>query len=293
MLHAWAETIFSLKSHETAASMGGCEFVDLIELHLYKESDDGDVRTIVDCEVLCGSADEHSTMVIELLVSPKSDIVLLNNDAIVDGYRLVDLKVGTDLELKQEVYRNYASVFSQDDAITAKLSWQRVEDQPTTVSANFSSPFVDAEWTDPLGRLVKASTVPSYDSIYGSQIVTLLANETLTPSIGEWQLNIWAAAVLGGPPVSAGNNHKAKTARTHLASVNFVTFPSDGRDLNKSLIRKYFTVMDACTVNTTAKPDGVLLNSSANCSQTLWSHHSPDPKSEFNFYRFLADKTDR
>lgn len=141
--------------------------------------------------------------------------------------------------------------------MVAKLRWERVDNAATSVGVNFSSPLVDAEWTDPFGRLVKATTIPSYDSIYGSQFADILPNETM---IGEWKLDFWAPS--------------RHLRREHLLSMRFAIFPVNGLDVRVDLIEKYFRVVDVC-VNST-------LMDSPLCSKTLWSHSSPDPKSELN-----------
>ncbi|VDM24953.1 unnamed protein product [Toxocara canis] len=257
LLTTWAHAVTRLSSF--TPSLSGCEFVELVTLYAYKENDDSELETIIDCEMKC----EDGTVVLaEVLVVPKSDINF-STDVVVDGYRLVDVQLGADLDLKEEVYRNYAAVFSKDDTVAAKLRWQLVEGASTSVSTNFSSPLVEAEWTDPLGRLIKAATIPSYDSIYGSQFAHLFPNETM---VGEWKLDFWSP--------------DDQSRRTRLASMNFAVFSLDGSDLDASLIEKYFRIIDVCT-NTTNIGNLPL------CSHTLWSHSSPDPKSEFSFGRVL------
>uniref|UniRef100_A0A915B3N6 protein xylosyltransferase n=2 Tax=Parascaris univalens TaxID=6257 RepID=A0A915B3N6_PARUN len=240
LLISWARVITEIPSF--APSLSECRFSRLLSLYAYKQNDDSEVETIVDCTMRCSVGMIRA----EILVSPKIG-VSRPSETIVDGYMLVDAKFGADLDLKEEVFRNFPTLLSTEDTIIAKLRWERVENASTSVSANFSSPIVDAQWTDPLGRLVKATTIPPYDSIYGSQFADLLPNETI---VGEWQLDFWAPS--------------RHSQREHLLSMKFAIFPADGVDMRLDLIEKYFRMIDVC-INST------LINSLSLCSETLWS----------------------
>lgn len=121
---------------------------------------------------------------------------------------------------------------------------------PTSVSINCTSPKIIAKWENAGGDLVKRATIQPYNSVYGGQYAELLPNET---SPGEWSVEF------------------ITTENSGIASAKFIIFPTDGRNMDDSLILKYFRVVDTCSETTFAHL--------RNCIEMSWSPDSPDPKS--------------
>lgn len=112
------------------------------------------------------------------------------------------------------------------------------------------------EWSSPAGE-TKVSVVAPYDSVYGGQFGELFPNETYA---GEWKVSVMAEISTGEKLLVASSQFLIYSHRHDVSS-------------NVSLVTKYFTVKDICSM--THFSDIIL------CNETLWSHISPDPKSEF------------
>lgn len=105
LLISWARVITEMPSF--APSLSECHFARLLSLYAYKQDDISGVETIVDCTMRCSGGMIRA----EILISPSND-VSLPSETIVDGYMLVEAKFGADLDLKEEVFRNFAALFS-------------------------------------------------------------------------------------------------------------------------------------------------------------------------------------
>ncbi|VDK82410.1 unnamed protein product [Litomosoides sigmodontis] len=224
----------------------GCTFANLSSIIAYKESDEARVQNIYRSSYLC---DKNKMEFIQVLVESINPVKFTNTT--VDGYELEGLEIGSDFDLKEEVFRRYHNILSEDDTIYVKLQWRRIEWLSTSVHQNYSSPQIVVEWKDPSDFLIKRKKVDSYDSMYGGQYAELFSNET-TP--GEWTAELVR---------TDGNN-------TVIASIKFLIFSTIDRNINHNVMSKYFRSIDFCSE---ANADDL-----PNCLGTSWSASYSDLK---------------
>lgn len=82
-------------------------FLTLISIYAYKEDDDADIETIMDVSLLC----ESRAIVVQFLI--KKIAFSSFYDVMVDGFTLLSISVGSDVDLREEIFRNYAGVLSE------------------------------------------------------------------------------------------------------------------------------------------------------------------------------------
>ncbi|VDM97897.1 unnamed protein product [Thelazia callipaeda] len=227
-----------------------CTFKNLSSVTAYKESDEAPVQSIYN--ISC-NGNGNKTQFIQILLESINPIKLGEN--IVNGYELVNLEIGSDLDLKEEIFRNYHNVLSEDDTIYAKLQWRRKASLSTSVHRNFTSPQIIVKWMKPSNVIVKQTTVLSYNSIFGNQYAELFSNET---SPGEWIAEFVTVE---------------DSVVTTIASIKFVIFSTANVYINDETVHKYFRRIDFCWET---KNDRLL-----SCRETSWSATSSDPKSHF------------
>lgn len=80
---------------------------DLLSIFAYKESDEAAVQVIYKLAYIYKDAPE----LIQILVELNSPVNFVNRN--VDGYELQMLEIGSDFDLKEEVFRKYHGVFSE------------------------------------------------------------------------------------------------------------------------------------------------------------------------------------
>ncbi|VBB33742.1 unnamed protein product [Acanthocheilonema viteae] len=242
LLESFARTLLPYQKNRD------CIFGNLSSIIAYKENDEAHIQNIYRSSYICNN---NKIEFIQVLVESFNPVKFMN--ATVDGYELKGLEIGSDFDLKEEIFRKYHNVLSEEDTIYAKLQWRRIESLSTSVHQNFTSPEVIVEWKDPSDFLVKRTKMNSYDSIYGTQYTELFANET-TP--GEWT----AEFVRMEDHIS-----------TIIGSIKFIIFSTTDRNIDNDTISKYFRRIDFCSE---ANVDDL-----PNCLEISWSASYSDLKS--------------
>ncbi|CAG9539643.1 unnamed protein product [Cercopithifilaria johnstoni] len=228
-----------------------CIFGNLSSITAYKEDDEAHIQNIYRSSYICNN---NEIEFIQVLVESTNPVKFVNTT--VDGYELEDLEIGSDFDLKEEVFRKYHNVLSEEDTIYAKLQWRRIESLSTSVHENFTSPQVIVEWKNPSDFLIKRTKINPYDSIYGGQYTELFSNE-ITP--GEWTVEF----------------RMDDDTSTIIGSINFIIFSTTDRNITENIISKYFRRIDFCSE---ANVDDL-----PNCLTTSWSANYSDPKSRLFF----------
>lgn len=135
--------------------------------------------------------------------------------------------------------------------------WRRNETYPVTKE---TSPLVNIQWWNTVGRLVKHELVKPYDSIYGGQYAvldfsTLTIDSFVVP--GLWSVQL-----------------PSKDGEKAVFETQFPVFPADRESpLFQKLSKAFYNINDACSVER-VNPN------IKSCSEKLWSSHHPDPKSQ-------------
>uniref|UniRef100_A0A1I7VC87 protein xylosyltransferase n=1 Tax=Loa loa TaxID=7209 RepID=A0A1I7VC87_LOALO len=225
-----------------------CIFGNLSSIIAYKENDVAHIQNIYRSSYIC---DDNEVEFIQVLVESINPVKFM--DIITDGYELKSLEIGSDFDFKEEIFRKYHNVLSEEDTIYAKLQWRRIESLSTSVHQNFTSPEIMVKWKDPSDVVVKQAKVNSYDSIYGNQYTELFSNETTS---GEW---------------IAEFVHMEANASTIISSIKFIIFSSNDNNIDDNIVSKYFRRIDFCSE---ANIDDL-----PNCLETSWSANFPDLKS--------------
>lgn len=86
----------------------GCVFANLSSITAYKESDEARIQNIYRSSYLC---DNNEMEFIQVLVESINPVKFMNTT--VDGYELEDLEIGSDFDLKEEVFRRYHNILSE------------------------------------------------------------------------------------------------------------------------------------------------------------------------------------
>ncbi|KAK6107657.1 Core-2/I-Branching enzyme family protein [Brugia pahangi] len=234
---------------------GNCIFGNLSSIIAYKENDEANIQSIYRSSYRCNN-NNNSNEFIQVLVESINLVKFMHT--IVDGYELINLEIGTDFDFKEEIFRKYHNILSEDDTIYAKLRWRRIGSLATSVHQNFTSPEVIVEWKNPSNFVVKRTKVNSYNSMFGGQYTELFSNET-TP--GEWTVEFI---------------HMEANISTVISSIKFIIFSITDRNISDDIIFKYFRRIDFCS-------EGGNINNLPNCLETSWSASFPDLKSHLFF----------
>ncbi|KAM3717643.1 Xylosyltransferase sqv-6 [Dirofilaria immitis] len=233
-----------------------CIFENLSSITAYKENDEAHIQNIYRSSYICKNSKMEFIQILVESINPINFI-----DATVNGYELENVEIGSDFDFKEEIFRKYHNVLSEDDTIYAKLKWRRIQSLSTSVHHNFTSPEVIVEWINPSNFLVKRIKVNSYDSIYGNQYTELFSNET-TP--GEWTVKIIR--------IEANTN-------AIIGLIKFMLFSTTDRNISDKIISKYFRRIDLCSENK--------ISDLPNCLETSWSVSFPDLKSRLSIGSYL------
>ncbi|XP_022241938.1 xylosyltransferase 2-like [Limulus polyphemus] len=224
--------------------------------------------------------------------------------------RLKFLQVGTDFDLKEQVFRNFGRIIGPFSEPAALHKWGPGKE--------FSATFV---WMDPIKTVAGSYEVKVE---IGNQVLhhKPVFKQPLRPGI--WTLLLMYNWVLVAEthflviPLSVYNTQKVDEMKTQLIHSGPVKQPyvdhdfsnveallkyanrslllqqavlnsqKTGKDLNEwidGLTTQFWTVQDICFVSIPKHPSGGALCSSLDidpCQLTIWSSKSPDPKSEMN-----------
>ncbi|KAK0411875.1 hypothetical protein QR680_005893 [Steinernema hermaphroditum] len=193
-----------------------------------------------------------STSSVQLVISSTDGEVLVAiekekphiKEFLVDGrYQLVDAAVGLDLQLTEEVFREYTRLFDTQSTVTVLLHWTR----NGSSEGNNTSPGTRVRWYPPTGKTVIDQKVAPYNSIFFAQHVSLdFAKYGGAP--GEWKVVVFEDEAKKNP----------------LVVVKFPVVDASA-PFEEDLLRRYYSVVDRC---------------SEHCREKTWSSRFSDPKSE-------------
>uniref|UniRef100_A0A0R3RVV9 protein xylosyltransferase n=1 Tax=Elaeophora elaphi TaxID=1147741 RepID=A0A0R3RVV9_9BILA len=85
-----------------------CIFGNLSSIIAYKENDEAHIQNIYRSSYIC---DNNEMEFIQVLVESINPVKFI--ETIVDGYKLEDLEIGSDFDLKEEIFRKYHNVLSE------------------------------------------------------------------------------------------------------------------------------------------------------------------------------------
>lgn len=85
-----------------------CTFGNLSSIIAYKENDEADIQNIYRSSYICNN---NEVEFIQVLVESINPVKFMNTT--VDGYVLESLEIGSDFDLKEEIFRKYHNVLSE------------------------------------------------------------------------------------------------------------------------------------------------------------------------------------
>jgi len=168
--------------------------------------------------------------------------------------RLANIKVGTDFDAKEALFRNYAGLISSDNEIAVQLSWRHGQPISSVTVSLISPEGLTADVTS-----VNVSTESATVSFY---------QPTLSQSL---QPGIWTARA------TVVNNGQ----ETAIGETTFLVVPDViGNSYSLiSLLAKAWIVAGSCVSSDFSKYRTSCQPRLSACASTSWSTRYPDPKS--------------
>ncbi|KAK7082661.1 Xylosyltransferase 2 [Halocaridina rubra] len=224
-------------------------------------------------------------------------------------YRIINIEVGYDFDVKEQVFRNFGSPIGPNNDITVVTRWTGSSDGVEEEEGSVQQPLLIL--TDPVGT--KVAAVITLES--GEQVVSHkfdLQNPLLP---GPWTVRVVVDNVviathmflilplqfINGRQISikeARMLHKGPTGpyTDDEASMRLQSYPGNSSAMEVAiahsqlygpllsnwideLVSRFFTIQDTCYIPSVHVPDCVR-TSLEPCAETSWSSMSPDPKSE-------------
>jgi len=168
--------------------------------------------------------------------------------------RLADIQVGTDFDVKEALFRNYAGLTASDSDIAVLLSWKH--GQP--VSSMAVSLITPAHLTADVANInvtTESATVSFYQPVLSHPV----------------QPGVWTARA-----TVVDNGQEIVIGETHFVVVPNVIGKSDSVQL---LLAKAWTVAGNCASSDFSKNRTLCQPRLSACASTSWSTRYPDPKS--------------
>ncbi|CAG5128244.1 unnamed protein product, partial [Candidula unifasciata] len=257
----------------------------VLEAHIYNQADHFHGLLVLSSVLL---KETNMSTMLEVHVEQKHYYTVV--DAKASSGRLLSLEVGSDFDMKEQIFRNYGSLLGPYDDISLRHEWSPGTELTVSIA-----------WVDPTNEIAASYdiVIPNEHHI-GTQKPVLF--RPLRPGI-------WKACFLI-TPLTFFNNKPISTAeilRSHkgplglYTSTNFTEFMTylkltespqlrleafnnsrrTGADLNlwvDSLTRLFWVVRQMCIVNSTAT-----CSSLKECHASPWSSQSPDLKSDMRY----------
>jgi hypothetical protein len=98
----WSNILFNEWISSQSSKVHECPFEKAHEIHAYKEFSTAPIQLILTVEDKCGS-------IYELLVEIKQNVTIFE-DAEVNDYHLISVEFGVNLDLKEEIFRDYTGL---------------------------------------------------------------------------------------------------------------------------------------------------------------------------------------
>ena len=98
----WSNILFNEWISSHSSKVQECQFEKVYEIHAYKEFSTAPIQLILIVEDKCGS-------IYELLVEIKQNVTIFE-DAEVNDYHLISVEFGVNLDLKEEIFRDYTGL---------------------------------------------------------------------------------------------------------------------------------------------------------------------------------------
>uniref|UniRef100_A0A0N4ZRJ1 protein xylosyltransferase n=1 Tax=Parastrongyloides trichosuri TaxID=131310 RepID=A0A0N4ZRJ1_PARTI len=235
LIYNWAKILMELKND--------CFLINVTNIYTFKSSPSSKVYFVINLNAKCSGTPTN----IELLVDYVEEKKLTEN-FIINDFLLLDVKIGFNLDLKEEIFRDSTNLFTKTGTVYILISWKQ-QNENIASSERKTSPPIYLEWYDGNEILVAAQNVSAYDSIFSNQYSFLELDTISNIKYGTWK-------------VVFKNLSKNMTG----AIINFPLF--DVSDFNNMhfLTEKFYKVIDNCLGN--------------NCMNFSWSTAFPNPKSD-------------
>ncbi|KAE9547979.1 hypothetical protein FO519_008812 [Halicephalobus sp. NKZ332] len=173
---------FFFKEWTDGQEFSPCGFEKLTNIYAFKKNSTSKPLPIL--EILDGCGNNFQILLL------RKNLSEVNPDPNMEEFEIVDSEFGTGLDLKEEVFRDVLPVVDVNSKATVLFHWRRNSSSPDSKT---TSPLINIQWWNSMGRLVKNELVKPYDSIYGGQYAELdLSNLTLLNDVipGLWSLRI-------------------------------------------------------------------------------------------------------
>uniref|UniRef100_A0A7E4W4J2 protein xylosyltransferase n=1 Tax=Panagrellus redivivus TaxID=6233 RepID=A0A7E4W4J2_PANRE len=233
-------------------SFENCKFDHLTGLWAYKANSQAKPKPVLVVRDGCGNR-------FHILLDVKNLTTITPDPGMLD-YEIVDAEFGTSLDLKEEVFRDVLPAVDVTSKATILLHWRQNTSLP--LATNITSPLINLQWWNTLGRLVKHELVKPYNSIFSGQHATLDLNAINADVVpGLWSVRL-----------------PSKDSSDAVFETHFPVFPSDSdSELFAKLVVTAFAPGDVCSVDR-VDPRVPL------CATTEWSPDFPDPKADLSAF---------
>ncbi|KAG7156935.1 Xylosyltransferase oxt-like [Homarus americanus] len=197
------------------------------------------------------------------------------------NHRLTDLEVGTDFDVKEQVFRNFGGAMGPNSDVTVATRWSGgVTGDERVVSHNFElrKPLLPGSWM--MRVLIDNVVIASHSFlilplqfVQGRQIsvkeARMLHKGPSEPYTNADLSHSSLLLSLGQPGNSSAQEVSALHSHLHGPKLsNWID----------NLVTRFYTIQDSCYIPSQHVPEcvHVLLDS---CTKNIWSSQSPDPKS--------------
>ena len=213
-------------------------------LQIYRESNQCDNTNNVIIEVFTVRNEKRLGLIIEtrkiqIYYTYKYSVVFL--DPVAKHERFIEAVVGTGLDLKERIFRNYLDILTVHDSPQLLMRWKR----GTEVN-------ISIDWYSPSGVLMNHYVIKLEDTWTFSY---------QTPTwVKPLESGIWRVEI-------SWNDE-------HFISLQFVIFSSEiGREEVKTLVNKKFEIKEACRIRSKRIDSCNVTNK---CKKTVWSNKAND-----------------
>ncbi|KAI6217860.1 Protein xylosyltransferase [Aphelenchoides fujianensis] len=229
---------------ESAHVAGGCEFAQLVQIHAYKATRLADLLVVFRVEDTCGQ-------VHEMLVDRQHRGQVFP-DQTVDSYELLVVEFGMQLDLKEEIFRDFVSLLDRNGTAVFQFQWRNQQEE-FVIKRNQTSPWALVQVVAPDGRVVKKERVKPYDSIDSMQHVNIDMKRIKDVNPGLYKMDI----------LSQHGNKR-------VGVIEFPIFPAVLDDRFRQLALHFFVLKATCSTSGNEKK----------CAESTWSTDFPDEKQQ-------------
>ncbi|KAI6213185.1 Cyclin and Carbohydrate-binding WSC and Glycosyl transferase domain containing protein [Aphelenchoides besseyi] len=229
---------------------GNCGFTRLNHIHVYKATLKSELFLVFNIQDACGR--EH-----ELLVSREHHGQVYDGQ-VADGFELKLIEFGMNLDLKEEIFRDFVSLPHRNATVVFQFQWYHVADPHLRL--NKTSPWAIVQVVSTDGKVLKKERVQPYDSIDNMQhvMIDLKKIKSLTPGFHKMVVS-------------------SHVGSQRFGVIDFPIFPSDLDSEFRELVKRFYTIKSTCSAKKDRRTVGAV-----KCTESTWSTLYPDQKQQIS-----------